>query len=133
MIAAPASCLRIGFALAPRFTRSAFADVVDVLRLARDGGHRSRPIRCRSRDLAATMHPVPSSTGLTIQPDQRLGDPRRFDYIVVVGGLIDEVARLHPDAVSFLRDAAAAQVPLVGICTGAFILPRAGLMDGYRC
>lgn len=133
MIAAPASCLRIGFVLAPRFTLSAFANFVDVLRLAADEGDRSRPIRCRWRVLSATMDPVPSSTGLTIQPDERLGDPRRFDYIVVVGGLIDEVARLHPDAVSFLRDAAAAQVPLVGICTGAFILHRAGLMDGYRC
>ena len=33
----------------------------------------------------------------------------------------------------FLQDAAAARVPLVGVCTGAFILHRAGLMDGYRC
>jgi transcriptional regulator GlxA family with amidase domain len=33
----------------------------------------------------------------------------------------------------YLQDAAAARVPLVGVCTGAFILHRAGLMDGYRC
>ena len=24
-------------------------------------------------------------------------------------------------------------MPLVGVCTGAFILHRAGLMQGYRC
>lgn len=125
--------LRIGFVFAPRFTLSAFANFVDVLRLAADEGDRSRPIRCLWRVLSATMDPVVSSTGLTVQPDERLGDPRRFDYIVVVGGLIDEIERLHPDAVAFLRDAATARVPLVGLCTGAFILHRAGLMDGYRC
>src|SRR5262249_4687032 len=26
-----------------------------------------------------------------------------------------------------------ARVPLAGVCTGAFILHRAGLMDGYKC
>jgi transcriptional regulator GlxA family with amidase domain len=46
--------LRIGFLLAPRFTLSAFATFVDVLRLAADDGDGSRPIRCRwrSRPLA---------------------------------------------------------------------------------
>ena len=39
--------LRIGFLLAPRFTLSAFATFVDVLRLAADDGDGSRPIRCR--------------------------------------------------------------------------------------
>lgn len=130
---APPPPLRIGFVLAPRFTLSAFANFIDVLRLAADEGDRSRPIRCLWHVLSATMDPVPSSTGLAVQPDERLGDPRRFDYIVVVGGLIGEIERLHPDAVTFLRETAAARVPLVGICTGAFILHRAGLMDGYRC
>ncbi len=32
----------------------------------------------------------------------------------------------------FLERAAAAGVPLVGVCTGAFALHRAGLMQGYR-
>ena len=32
----------------------------------------------------------------------------------------------------FLERAAAAGVPLVGVCTGTFILHRAGLMQGYR-
>ena len=59
--------------------------------------------------------------------------PTGFDYIVVIGGLIDEIPNLRPALLRFLQDAAAARVPLVGVCTGAFILHRAGLMDGYRC
>jgi transcriptional regulator GlxA family with amidase domain len=50
----------------------------------------------------------------------------------VVGGLVDEIERLHPDHTAFLRRAAEAGVPLVGVCTGSFILHRAGLMNGYK-
>ena len=79
------------------------------------------------------MDPVTSSCGIAVPPDERLGDPTRFDYIVVVGGLMEELERLGPDYVAFLRRAAAAGVSLVGVCTGAFVLHRAGLMQGYRC
>ena len=67
-----------------------------------------------------------------MQPDERLGDPTRFDYLVVVGGLVDEVENLHPETVRFLERAATAGVPLVGVCTGTFALHSAGLMQGYR-
>lgn len=129
----PAPRLSIGFILAERFTLCAFASFVDVLRLAADEGDRSRPILCRWQVLSPTMDPVRSSCGVPVHPDARLGDPRRFDYVVVVGGLIGAIERVDRQTVAFLREAAAAGVPLVGICTGAFILHRAGLMQGYRC
>lgn len=129
----PNARLRIGFILARHFTLSAFANFVDVLRLAADEGDRSRPILCRWRVLSPTMNPVASSCGISLQPDERLGDPSRFDYIVVVGGLMEEMERLDPDYVAFLNKAANIGVPLVGLCTGAFVLHRAGLMQGYRC
>ena len=125
--------LRVGILLARRFTLCALANFVDVLRLAADEGDRSRPILCRWRLLSQAGEPIESSCGLSVQPEERLGDPRRFDYIAVIGGLIDENQSLHPDLTRFLHQAAAAKVPLIGICTGAFILHRAGLMQGYRC
>jgi transcriptional regulator GlxA family with amidase domain len=129
---APPARLRVGIILARRFTLCALANFVDVLRLAADEGDRSRPILCRWRVLSPTSEPVESSCGFRIQPEEPLGDPARFDYIVVVGGLIDEIERLHPAHVEFLKQAAAAGIPLVGICTGTFILHRAGLMNGYK-
>ena len=119
--------------LARRFTLCAFANFVDVLRLSADEGDRSRPILCGWRVLSATMEPIVSSSGIAVQPEERLGDPSRFDYIVVVGGLIEGIEDLHPDYIRFLHRAAELKVPLVGVCTGAFILHRAGLMNGYRC
>ncbi|ORE94163.1 transcriptional regulator [Stappia sp. 22II-S9-Z10] len=124
--------LSVGFILTRRFTLCAFANFVDVLRLAADEGDRSRPVLCRWQVLSATLEPVRSSSGLAVTPDARFGDPAAFDYIVVVGGLIDEVERLDPAAIAFLRRAAAAGVPLVGVCTGSFVLHAAGLMQGYR-
>lgn len=125
--------LSVGFILAKRFTLCAFANFVDVLRLAADEGDRSRPILCNWTVLSDTMDAVASSCGITVQPKERLGDPSRFDYIVVVGGLMDEMSSLSPAYIRFLHQAAAAGVPLVGLCTGAFMLHEAGLLDGYRC
>lgn len=126
------AALKVGFILARRFTLCAFANFVDVLRLSADEGDRSRPILCSWRVLSPTMEAIASSCGVAVQPDERLGAPARFDYLVVVGGLVDEIENLHPDTVAFLKHAAAAGVPLVGVCTGTFILHRAGLMQGYR-
>lgn len=125
--------LSVGFILAERFTLSAFANFVDVLRLAADEGDRSRMIRCRWRILSASGRAVRSSCGVAVEADAALSEPQQFDYIVVVGGLIDEDTRLDNAATRFLHAAASRGVPLVGVCTGAFALYRAGLMGGYRC
>ena len=125
--------LSVGFILARRFTLCAFANFVDVLRLAADEGDRSRPILCAWTVLSDTMNPIASSCGVHVQPTERLGDPKKFDYIVVIGGLIDEIPNLSREYTRYLQHAAASGVPLVGVCTGAFILHGARLMDGYRC
>ncbi|RJL02380.1 GlxA family transcriptional regulator [Paracoccus aestuarii] len=125
--------LSVGFVLARRFTLCAFANFVDVLRLAADEGDRSRPILCNWAVLSDSMEPVPSSCGIGVQPQERLGDPGRFDYVVVIGGLMEDDAVLPAAHRRFLQDAAAAGVPLVGVCTGAFLLHQAGLLEGYRC
>lgn len=124
--------LNVGIILAKRFTLCALGNFVDVLRLAADEGDRSRPILCSWRVLSPTMEPIASSSGIVVQPEERLGDPSRFHYLVVVGGLVDEIENLHPETVRFLERAALAGVPLVGVCTGTFALHRAGLMQGYR-
>ncbi len=133
MPANPTARLNIGFLLTRRFTLSAFANFIDVLRLAADESDRSRPIHCSWAVLSTSMNPVRSSCGIAVQPDRRLGDPAAFDYICVVGGLLDEVESFEPEYVAFLRRAAQIEVPIVGACTGAFVLHRVGLMSGYRC
>jgi transcriptional regulator GlxA family with amidase domain len=124
-------CMSVGFVLAPSFTLSTFAAFIDVLRLAADQGDRSRPIQCSWAVIAHDEQAIKSSCGIAIAPTAALADPRQYDYIVVVGGLL--YGRPVPAAVlDYLRLASELEVPLVGLCTGSFVLARAGLMDGYR-
>ena len=123
--------LRVGFVLAHRFTLTAFAGFVDALRLAADEGDRSRPLQCQWSVLGNPGSPVVSSCGATVQPWDEMDSPERFDYIVVVGGLLHGGQTVPAGTNAFLRAAAHANVPLVGVCTGSFVLARAGLLDGY--
>lgn len=123
--------LKVGFVLADRFTLSAFAGFVDVLRLAADEGDRSRPIGCSWAVLGRPGEPIRSSCGLEVLPQQPLDSPESYDYVVVVGGLLHGGQRLVPGTPAFLQLAARAGVPLVGLCTGSFVLARVGLLKGH--
>ncbi len=125
--------LRVGFLLSPCFTLLPFAGFIDALRHAADVADYSRQIYCRWTLLAAERAPVRSSCGLEVTPWELHGDPGGFDYVVVVGGLLPASLELPPATFDFLRRAAAAKVPLVGLCTGSFLLAKAGLLDGRRC
>ncbi|MDK1388820.1 DJ-1/PfpI family protein [Sinorhizobium sp. 8-89] len=85
-------------------------------------GDRSRPIQCRWKVIAPDLRPITASCGVSVQPQEVFGSPKLFDYIVVVGGLIDEMDRCDERVQAFLQNAAEAGVPLVGLCTGTFIL-----------
>jgi transcriptional regulator GlxA family with amidase domain len=122
--------LNIGFILANHFTLTAFANFVDALRLAADDGDRSRQILCQWRVMSATGNGVRASCGLELIPDAPLGDPTDFHYIVVVGGLLHQGRQIDTTTETWLKGAAKARVPLIGVCTGSFVLKRLGLLDG---
>jgi transcriptional regulator GlxA family with amidase domain len=124
--------LSIGFVLAPQFTLAAFANFIDAVRLAADEGDRSRQIDCEWTVLGESGATIEASCGLHVHPWGALSDPGRFDYIVVVGGLLKGRTRLSQSAIAFVKAAARANIPLVGLCTGSFILARAGLLEGYK-
>ena len=125
--------LSVGFVLAHNFTLSALSLFLDVLRLAADEGDRSRPIRCSWAVMAPSAAPVRASCGLSVNRTAAFTDPKSFDYIVAVGGLLHSGAQVDETTVRYLKSADAAGVPLVGVCTGSFVLSRAGLMAGRRC
>lgn len=123
--------LRVGFLLTPRFTLTAFAGFVDALRLAADEGDRSRPTLCRWDILGASGTAFVSSCGASVMPTAPMESAKSYDYLVVVGGLLHGGQRVPGTLYTFLREAAANKVKLVGLCTGSFVLARAGLLDGH--
>lgn len=125
--------LRVGFILANNFTLSAFSLFVDTLRLAGDEGDLSRRIQCDWKVMSSRQGTVRASCGLEVLPDAGLLDPRQFTYIAVIGGVLHQGAPVDTETQDYLRAAARAGVPLIGVCTGTFVLAHAGLLTGRRC
>jgi transcriptional regulator GlxA family with amidase domain len=125
--------LRVAFTLLPRFTLVAFAGFVDALRLSSDIGDRSQPHYCSWTLVGSDRHATPSSSGAAIAHTELFGDPSRFDYLVVVGGLLDDDNDYDPQLLNYIRRAATSGVTIVGLCTGVFAMARAGVLDGYAC
>lgn len=120
--------IRVGFILARHFTLSAFSLFVDTLRLASDVEDRSGRVLCDWEVISSTPQMIKSSCGIQVAPTARLGAADRFDYIVVVGGLLNVEEPLDHETMAFIKEAARRKVTLVGACTGSFILAAAGLL-----
>lgn len=86
-----------------------------------------------TRVVAGTGDPVRSSSGLAVLPDGTLASARGpLDTLVVVGG-VGVPRALEDDAlVAWIGRAAARSRRVCSVCTGAFLLAAAGLLDGRR-
>src|SRR5580658_1388625 len=87
------STLSVGFVLAPGFTLLAMAGFLDTLRLAADKDDRSRQLLCRWQIMSPDGESVTSSSGVAVNTHSAFCDPAKFDYVVVVGGVLHAVQR----------------------------------------
>jgi transcriptional regulator GlxA family with amidase domain len=74
--------------------------------------------------------PVRSSSGLRLTPDESLACAAPPDLLVVPGGAGTRVN--DPRLVEWLRRNAPGARRVMSVCTGAFLLAEAGLLDGRR-
>jgi transcriptional regulator GlxA family with amidase domain len=75
--------------------------------------------------------PVRASSGLGIVPDAALGDvPDRIDTLIVAGGTGSR--KVEPELLAWVRARSGTARRVASVCTGAYVLAAAGLLDGRR-
>src|ERR1700730_3723835 len=74
-----------------------------------------------------------TSSGLMIAPDASLSEaPSAIDTLIVAGGYGGIDASKDTALIDWLRQAAAGARRTASVCSGAFLLAQAGLLDGRR-
>jgi transcriptional regulator GlxA family with amidase domain len=125
--------LNIGLILWPDFPLLSLAGFVDALRHAADLGDNSQKLRCSWTVMGLRKGArIAASCGVEVACDAGYVDPSQFDYVGVVGGLIRSMDQGSPEALSYISRVAQNKVPLIGICTGTFLLAGQGYLDGRR-
>jgi transcriptional regulator GlxA family with amidase domain len=77
--------------------------------------------------------PLPTSSGLSLVPHARLSRaPEPIDTLIVAGGNGHREAVDDRALVDWIASASATARRTASVCTGAFLLARAGLLDGRR-
>ena len=81
---------------------------------------------------AATLDPVMTDCGFAIMPTVAFADCPQADLLCVPGGVGVAPALGDADLIDFVARQGAAATWVTSVCTGAFILGRAGLLERKR-
>lgn len=115
--------LNVVFVLFPKVTQLDFTGPLQVL---------SRLPGASVHLAAQTLDPIPTDAVLTLNPTCTFADCPPADVLCVPGGFGVDEAILTPDLMAFVKREGARAKYVTSVCTGAFVLGAAGLLEGKR-
>ena len=119
---------RFVFLLLDRFTMLSFAGAIEPLRIANRvlGSQAYSWVLAGENGIEATC-----SNGASFKLDMGLEEITREDTVLVCGGIDVQEATTKP-VLNWLRREARRGAAIGGLCTGAYTVAKAGLLDGKR-
>ena len=81
--------------------------------------------------ISETSNLVQARGGFPIKAHYSFADHPCIDLLIVVGGVHTEEVN-KPKVISWIADTASKSSKVVSVCTGAFLLAEAGLLDGLK-
>jgi transcriptional regulator GlxA family with amidase domain len=125
---------RVGVVLYPEVEVLDFAGPFEVFSVTRldEGRRREEPSPFEAVVVAEAPGPVTATGGLRVLPDHNLEGCPPLDVLLVPGGWGSRAQVDNARLIDWLRGRARQAELTASVCTGSFLLARAGLLAGRR-
>ena len=120
--------MRVGIVVFDGFLTSEVTAPLEVFAKASSKG----PLKFEVLTVTTENQIITSEEGLRLQPDVDFASSPALDILIVPSSLDVEGLMANQAVVEFIRDQGAKATYLASNCAGAFLLGRAGLLDGRR-
>lgn len=121
----------VGILLFPDVEILDFAGPLEVFSSASASGELGGSKRlCNVFTMAETADPIRCNNPLTVVPDYTLESCPKMDILLVPGGRGTRPALDRPELIAWIEARAKEAELTTSVCTGSFLLAKAGLLDG---
>ncbi len=82
--------------------------------------------------MSKSKEPIIARNGLSVNPDYELYEAPPADLIIIPGGYGARAVLNQPDVIDWIKTSATVAEKVMSVCTGSFLLGKAGLLDGLK-
>lgn len=108
-----------------------FAGPFEVFSLTTLTGPKSKPFVVKTISENGEM--IKARNGLMVKPDYSFESHPSLDIVIIPGGYgAEEIEINNPIVIQWIKKQSSKAEFMISVCTGAFLLAKAGILDGKR-